>query len=216
MWILDIILLILWAIAGIWAFLSGSDSLYKLFLWLIIGFLMYLVVAGQVEIVGLLSPAEYDGYQNFLSKNATFSLTMLLLFVPILWIFFMLNTRLSFKTKPKSVSQLLLWLLLPIFLVGMIAYLAEGSILSNSAMWQAVFDFLSHSGIYNIFKKLPWAIFLLLAFVIFYKSIFLLVGAFFIWLWKDVISWYFKSWDEDKKKEKSSLSQHESNEEDED
>lgn len=194
MGILDIILIILWSLAWVWAFLSWSDSLYKLFLWLIIWFLMYLVVAGQVEIVWFLSPAKYDGYQSFLSQNATFILTLLLLFVPILWIFFMLNSRLSFKTRPKSISQLLLWLLLPIFLIGMIAYLAEGSILSNSAMWQAVFSFLEGSWIYNIFKKLPWGIFILLAFVIFYKSIFLLIWAFFIWIWSEVISSYFKDW----------------------
>jgi len=130
MWILDIILIILWALAWVWAFLSWSDSLYKLFLGLTIGFLMYLVVAGQVELTRYLSPSEYDGYQSFLSNNATWLLTALLLFVPILWIFFMLNRRLIFTTHPKSISQLLLWLLLPIFLVWMISYLAEGSIFS--------------------------------------------------------------------------------------
>jgi len=202
MWILDIILLILGSLAGMWAFLSWSDSLYKLFLGLIIGFLMYLVIAGQVQVVNLLPSSQYDGYQIFLSKNATLILTLLLLFVPILGIFFMLNSRLSFQTRRKSISQLLLWLLLPIFLIGIIAYLAEGSILSGSAMWQAVFSFLEGSGIYNIFKTLPWGIFLLLAFVILYKSIFLLIWAFFLWLWKEVISSYFKNWDEDKKAKK--------------
>jgi len=147
MWILDIILIILWALAWVWAFLSWSDSLYKLFLGLIIGFLMYLVVAGQVELTRHISISEYDGYQIFLSNNATGLLTLLLLFVPILWIFFMLNRRLIFTTHPKSISQLLLGLLLPIFLIWMISYLAEGSILSESAMWQKVFDFLESSGI---------------------------------------------------------------------
>lgn len=209
MWILDIILLILWALAWVWAFLSGSDSLYKLFLGLIIWFLMYLVVAAQVEITWYLSPAQYDGFQSFLANNATFTLTLLLLCVPILWIFFMLNSRLRFITRPKSISQLLLGLLLPIFLIGMIAYLAEWSVLSQSAMWQAVFSFLEWSWIYNIFKKLPWGIFILLAFVIFYKSIFLLIWAFFIWLWKEVISSYFKNWDNKKKENSKDSSEHE-------
>jgi len=201
MWILDIILLALWTLAGTGAFLSWSDSLYKLFLGLVIWFLMYLVVAGQVEIVTHLSPSQYDGFQNFLANNATWVLTLLLLFVPILGIFFMLNSRLSFRSRPRSISQLLLWLLLPIFLIGMIAYLAEGSVLSRSAMWQAVFDFLENSWIYNVFKKLPWVIFLLLWFVVFYKSIFLIIIAFITWLWREVIVQYFKSWDEEKKKQ---------------
>jgi len=205
MWILDIILIVLWALAGIWAFLSGSDSLYKLFLGLIIWFLMYLVVAWQVELTRFLSVSEYDGYQVFLANNATGLLTLLLLFVPILWIFFMLNRRLIFVTKPKSISQLLLWLLLPIFLVGMISYLAEGSILSESAMWQWVFSFLESSGIYNIFRKLPWWIFLLLAFLIFYKSIFLLLAAFCLWFWNNIIGQYFKSWKSSEKKGSSDI-----------
>jgi len=212
MWLLDIILISLWLAAWVWAFLSWSDSLYKLFLGLIIGFLMYLVIAGQVQVVNLLPSSQYDVYQIFLSKNATLILTLLLLFVPILGIFFMLNSRLSFQTRPKSISQLLLWLLLPIFLIGMIAYLAEGSILSGSAMWQSVFRFLEGSGIYNIFKTLPWGIFLLLAFVIFYKSIFLLIWAFFVWLWQEVISSYFKNWDEDKKTKKKLWNEEDSKE----
>ena len=211
MWLLDIILLILGSLAGIWAYLSGSDSLYKLFLGLVIWFLMYLVVATQVEVTTIISPAKYDGYQTFLAENSTLLLTGLLLFVPILGLFFMLNSRLSFATRPKSISQLLLWLLLPIFLIGMISYLAEWSILSQSAMWQGVFSFLESSWIYNIFRKLPWGIFLLLAFVVFYKSIFLLLWAFFMWIWKEIILNYVKDW---KKKEKKSSSSEEDNHED--
>jgi len=69
---------------------------------------MYLVVAGQVEMTLMLSPALYDGYQSFLSNNATGVLTCLLLLVPILGIFFMLNPRLVFVTREKSISQILL------------------------------------------------------------------------------------------------------------
>lgn len=205
MGILDILLICLWAAAWIWAYLSGSDSLYKLFLGLIIWFLMYLVVAWQVELTTHLSPANYDKYQEFLANNATFILTLLLFLVPILGIFFMLNSRLSFASRPKSISQLLLWLLLPIFLIGMISYLAEGSILSESAMWQKVFSFLEGSGIYNVFRKLPWVIFLMLLFLVFYKSLFLLLFAFCAWLWNDIIKLYFKNWNEEKKLDKNTF-----------
>lgn len=201
MWLLDIILLVLWALAWVGAFLSWSDSLYKLFLGLIIGFLMYLVVAGQIEITYFLSPSQYDGYQIFLADNATWILSLMLFFIPILWIVFMLNSRLSFATQSRSISQLLLWLLLPIFLIWMISYLAEGSILSESAMWQQVFNFLESSGIYNIFRALPWWIFLILGFIIFYKSIFLLLIAFLIWLWREVIAQYFRSWNKHQKEQ---------------
>jgi len=200
MGLLDIILLILGWLAWVGAFLSWSDSLYKLFLWLCIWFLMYVVVALQVEITGFLSPSSYDWYQNFLANNATGLLTSLLFWVPILWIVFMFNSRLSFATRPKSISQLLLWLLLPIFLIWMISYLAEGSILAESVMWQKVFEFLEWSGIYNIFRKLPWGIFLLLGFLIFYKSLFILAYSFIMWLWTEVILQFFRSWKDEREK----------------
>ena len=206
---LDIVLLLLWAAAGAWAYMTWSDSLYKLFLGLIIGFLMYLVVASQVEMTLIISPALYDGYQKFLSNNATWVLTTLLLLVPILGIFFMLNPRLIFVTREKSISQILLWLLLPIFLVGILAYLADTSILSESARWQRVFAFLETSGLYQIFQKLPWGIFLLLWFLVFYKSLFLLFIAFSWWMYREVILQFFKGWNEEKKLKKKSSSEDE-------
>lgn len=202
---LDIILICLWTAAGAGAFLSGSDSLYKLFLGLIVWFLMYLVVACQVELTRHLSPAHLDGYQKFLSLHSTSILSLLLLLIPILGIFFMLNPRLKIVTKARSLSQILLWLLLPVFLIGILSYLANGSILTESAMWQKVFSFFQGSGLYNIFQKLPWGIFLLLAFLVFYKSLFLLLIAFFTWFWREVILQFFKSWNEEKKLQRKSF-----------
>lgn len=194
MTLLDIILLSLWLAAWAWAFLSWSDSLYKLFLWLIIWFLTYLVISYQIEITTYLSPALLDGYQSFLSRNSIWILTFALLGIPTLWLIFMFHPRLIIETKSKSIFQLLLWLLLPIFLIWILSLLENSSILSDSQAWKKVFSFFSSSWLYGIFQKLPWWIFLLLWFLIFYKSIFLLLSAFIVWLWKDVISHYFKDW----------------------
>ncbi len=194
MGLLDIILLILGLSAGAWAFLNWSDSLYKLFLWLIIWFLSYLVISYQVQITTYLSPALLDGYQSFLSKHSIGILSLSLLSIPILWIFFMLHPRLTIESRPKSISHILLWLLLPIFLIGILSHLAQGSVLSDNATWGKIFTFFEGSWLYQVFQKLPWGIFLLLWFLIFYKSIFLLLAAFLIWLWKDVIFLYFKDW----------------------
>jgi hypothetical protein len=202
MTLLDIILLCLWLAAWIGAFLWWSDSLYKLFLGLIIWFLTYLVISYQVEITTYSSPALLDWYQSFLAQHSIGVLTLALMAIPILWLVFMFHPRLMIETKPKSISQLLLWLLLPIFLIGILSLLENSSILSDSVAWWKVFDFFSGSWLYNIFQKLPWGIFLLLWFLIFYKSIFLLITAFIVWLWKDVISHYFRDW---KKRHKKAL-----------
>jgi len=201
--LLDIILLWLWFSAGIWAYLWWSDSLYKLFLGLIIGFLSYLVVSYQIELSNYMPLIEQNWYQKFLSKHYIGVLTLALLFIPILGVFFMMNPRISILTKSRSLSQILLWILLPIFLIWILSLLSDSSILSDSSAWKKVFDFFAWSWLYQIFQKLPWGIFLLLAFLIFYKSIFLLLSAFCVWLWKDVISLYFKDWREKHKKTSS-------------
>lgn len=207
MTLLDIILLCLWLSAGVWAFLWWSDSLYKLFLGLIIWFLTYLVISYQIEITTYSSPALFDGYQSFLSKHSIGILTLALLTIPLLGLVFMFHPRLMIETKPKSISQLLLWLLLPIFLIWILSLLENSSILSDSLSWRKVFDFFSDSWLYGVFQKLPWGIFLLLWFLIFYKSIFLLLAAFIMWLWKDVISHYFKDWKKGHKKTSWDISQ---------
>lgn len=170
---------------------------------------MYGLVAGQAEVLRYIPSSSYDGYQNFLANHDTSVLSFLLFMIPILGLVFMLNKRLIFRTREKSPSQILLWLLLPVFLVGMLANLSEGSILSESSFWKKVFNFFENSGIYRIFTALPWGIFLLLMFLVFYKSIFILVYSFIIWLYKEVFLWFFRSWNDEKKLQKNSSSESE-------
>lgn len=196
--ILDIVLLMLWLAAGVNGYISGSDALYKLFLGLIIGFLMYLVVASQIEMTYFLSPEKLDGYQEFLVEHSTGVLSVFLFMIPALGVFFMLHPRFSITTYKKSMGHILLWLLLPIFLVGILAHLAKGSILSGSNFWQKIFNFFENSLLYRTFETLPWVIFLLLGFLVFYKSLFLLLVAFFKWLYEEVMMKFFESWKHEK------------------
>jgi hypothetical protein len=197
--ILDIFLLWLWLLAWLGGYFSWADSLYKFFLGLITGFLMYLVVYYQILALDCVNPRNFDSYQNFLAKYKTSLLSLLLLLTPLLGMIFMLNPRLKFQTKTKSISQILLWLLLPTFLVWLLAFLSKGSILSESETWRKIFDYFSGSGLYKTFESLPWAIFLLLLFLIFYKSLFILLYSFFLWIYREVFLGFFRSWNEEKK-----------------
>lgn len=199
MTLLDILLILAGLIAGFLSFTSGTDSLYKLFLGLIIWFLLYALIASQVELTRVLSPSQYNTYQTFLANKTTGVLSLALFMVPFLWLFFMLHPRLSFASVARSPSHLLMWLLLPIFLIWILAFLWGESLLSENATWKRIFEFFSESGIYRLFRTLPWAIFALLSFLIFYKTLFVLLIAFFSWLWKEVISQYFKSWNKEEK-----------------
>ena len=196
MYYLDIILLIWGLIAGLASYSSWKDSLYKLFLWLIIGFLLYALVETQVALSYKTAISEKNSYQIYLWLHSTGILSTLLFSVPILWIFFMLHPRFSIKSYRKSPSHILLWLLLPIFLIGILAFLWDGSLLQENSTWKRVFSFFEQSFIYRIFMALPWAIFALLWFLIFYKTLFILLVALLKWIYNEVILQFFRSWKE--------------------
>lgn len=114
----------------------------------------------------------------------------------------MVQQRLSIFIHEKSPSHILLGLLLPIFLVGILANLSQGKILSQSPFWKKVFSFFSESLLFQTFEKLPWIIFLILGFLIFYKSLFLIIIAFGKWIWEEVFPEFFRGW-KNKKTKKS-------------
>lgn len=191
---IDIILLWLGLFAWTLTFLSGKDTLYKLFLGLIIGFLAYLVVASQMHIATLLEPSQLQPHHKFLLENTSTSLLGFLLTIPLFGIFFMLHPGIHIHTKAKSPSHILLWLLLPILLIGMLANLWNGSILSDYAGWKNIFSFFEKSMIYELFTKFPWALLLLFMTLLFYKAIFLVLLGLIWWFYRQVILWFFKSW----------------------
>lgn len=190
---IDIVLWIWGLFIWIGSFLSGRDSLYKLFLGLIIWFLSYLVIFYQIQLSDLLKNSELSQYQKFLWEHKNGVLNILLISIPALWVFFMLHPRIIIETRRKSPSHLLLGCILPFFMMGILAQLETASLLSSHAFWQQVFQYLHKSYIYKLFYDIPWLIFYLLAFLIFYKSIFLLFVAFFTWLYQ-VFQLYFINW----------------------
>ena len=58
--------------------------------------------------------------------------------------------------------------------------------------------------LFQTFQKLPWAIFLLLGFLIFYKSLFLILIAFGEWIYTVVFPEIFRGWKDEKTKKKES------------
>lgn len=213
MTLLDIILIALGLFAGISSFITGTDTLFKLFFGLIIGFLSYLVLAYQIELTNYIKPELWDSYQTFLAAHSLFILSCGIAMIPILGLFFMFQNRLSIFIHEKSPSHILMGILLPFFLVGILAFLADGSILKESALWRKIFDFFSDSLLFQTFQKLPWAIFLLLAFLILYKSLFLILVAFANWIWQEVFPQFFQSWKHKKTKVHAAESHDEESEE---
>lgn len=174
--------------------MSEKDSMYKLFLGLIIAFMLFIIAESQIIIAQTKDIQARDSYELFLTLHSTKILSIILLCLPFIGIFFMLHPRLSIVSRKKSLSQLLLGILLPFFLIWFLAHMGKESILRLNYVWQNIFDFFAQSFIYQIFAKLPWVIFALLLFLILYKTIFILLCAFFLWVYHNVILPFFTSW----------------------
>ena len=219
MWILDIIFITWGLIAGGFSYVSGKDYLYKLFLWLIIGFLFYALLESQIAVGKMLPEKSLNPYQIYLTTHTTLVLTIGILSVPFLGIFFMMYDRLHLDTYEKSPSHILLWCTLPFFILSLFAYLGKVSFLRESESWKAVFSFLENSEIYNFFQEYPWVIFILLFLLISYKTLLVLLFSFWKWAWEEGFPQLFGSWKKShprkrtKEKESSSHESHEDQEE---
>lgn len=200
MGILDFIFIALWIIAGTFSYITGKDYLYKLLLWLLIGFLLYALLESQIALGKELPLWELNSYQIYLEEHASIMLTLALLGVPFLWAFFMLYKRISIETYKNSPSHIILWMILPLFVVGMLWYLSQTSILRENSTWQKIFDFLEMSYIYTVFQDFPWLIFLMLLFLISYKTLLVILISFGTWLWQDLLPQFFTSWKKTKRK----------------
>ncbi len=193
---LDILLFLLGLSVGVWSYFSWRDSLYKLFIWLVIGFLSFLVVSYQIHISELTHGIELRAYDRFLLEHKAGILNILFFCVPTLGIFFMLHPRIIIETRPKSISHILLGMILPFFMMWMIYHTQSSFILGEHFLWNAVRE----SFLYGLFEYISGLMFYLIAVFICYKFLFLALLEFAKWIKNDCMAILFASWGRKKKR----------------
>ena len=166
-----------------------ADKLFKFYIGIIIGFLLFIAFNCQIDVLENLYGRELSGWQNFLVKNKDIILNVLWLLVPVLWILFALN---PFK-KWGFFPSLLLGSMLPLFLLGALWYIAANSVV-DIPLLDSVLDLLKNSSLLAFLRDNSHYIFLALLFLIFYKAIFALLWAFALWLWNTIRTALFGEW----------------------
>jgi len=157
-------------------------------MWLIIGFLLYLVFNLKISLLEYGNPDDFSTFENFLFSNKDFVLSSLVWLIPLLWFLF------GVFSNPLSNNKLfsfLLWLAAPVFGLWLLAYIANSSVIE---LWflSDLMNSMSASYLLDLFKNNSGFVFYLLLFLLFWRFIFLIVfaalEAFFQWMfWKENI-----------------------------
>lgn len=160
----------------------GTDKLYKFYLGLIMGFLLYLVFNLKITLLEYSDPLDFSAFESFLFWNKDFVLSLLTWFIPLLWFLFWVFSN---PLSNNKIFSLLLGLLAPIFWLALLAYIWQSSVID---LW-FINDFMrvmQHSSIIDLFKNNSHYIFYIILFLLFWRFIFILLfavlEAFFQWL----------------------------------
>lgn len=181
MWV-DFIIFLVMVVSAVIFCILGDGKIHKIYFWLIIGFLLYLVFNTQIQLLELLSPKELNAFQTFLFLNQELVLTLSIIGIPLLWLLFLLNTSLSIHVKNNILFSMLFGGFLPLFWLLLLSYVYKNTYIDFDFL-QSISSIFTSSQIYWFFvDHAYWAIAGLL-FLLFYRAFFLLLFAFLTWLY---------------------------------
>lgn len=185
---LDYLLLVFGAIfAALFTFVWW-DKIYKCYFWIIIGFLLFQLVNQEITILTINSSGKIlSWYENFLQKNSDFMLTSFTLLIPLLWIFFTINSSIEIHVRGNIFWYVAFWFLLPFLILWISAY-----ILVNAAFHliflQDILKPLSSSFFYSFFHWHLHYVFLFIFFFLFYRIMGEITFRFFVRLSQNIIA----------------------------
>ena len=188
-WLHDLIIIASSILIWLAFALFFADKLFKFYLGIIIGFLLFIAFNCQIDVLENLYWRELNGWQNFLVQNKEMILNVLWILIPFLWLFFALN---PFK-KWWFYSTLAMWTLLPLFLLGALWYIAANSVVDIPFL-NNILQLLQDSALLAFLRENSQYIFLSLLFLIFYRAIFALLWAFLLWLFHAIWTALFGEW----------------------
>lgn len=169
----DYVILIVSALFWIiWIFL-WTNTLYKIYFWMIFGFLLFLVFNLKIELLELVRPDKLSVAEDFLLKNKAFCLWSTTISIFLIWLSF----AIGWSGNPKNNNMIwgfILGFFLSIFYVWVNSYIIMNSFIPLSFL-NDIFSFINTSYIFTLFTEKPHYIFLMMIFVLFWKIINLLI-----------------------------------------
>lgn len=185
MFFFDYILLLLALVSAAIFLLLPPGHLYKLYLGIILWFLLYLVIAYQIELIEkVYIHQELTGLQNFLLNYKEIILHFALAFIPILWIVLLVNNLIEIHGETDMFGTLLFGAAFPFLFLGIFSFIA-GNPFFDFPFLSRLFSLFGKSSFLDFFREHPHWLFLGLLGLLFYKFIWnILVSlALVIWEW---------------------------------
>ncbi len=177
--------------SGVLFLLFWESMLYKYYLWVIVAFLLYLVFNFELQLLDTKSLESLNSFETFLRTNKQLVLTLCVIWIPLLGLLSSINQSITFHGRNSKIGVFLFGFLLPIFLIGILAYIGE-TLFIQLPFLSEILHFLQGSFFYEFFRTHLSTITISVLFLIFYKSIFLLVHAFcsyVFWIIKEEFWW---------------------------
>lgn len=148
-----------------------ADKIFKIYFWLVIGFLIFQVFNSELELLEIVYFKELSPFQYNLIDNKELILWILVLFIPLLAFFASMHKNITLKEEPKRLTIIIFWSFLPIVFLWILAFVSVNSY----TIIPFLRDFLSifnDSYIFYYLERNNSLVFFVLIFLTFYKIVF--------------------------------------------
>lgn len=200
-WNQDIIILSLCLLSAVIFVFLGNNRLFKFLFWVILWFLLFFIANLEIKLLTLSNISVASNvFENFILKNKDFILSFLTCMIPIFWVFLAINESISIKVRWGVYVSILLWGILPIFLLGLFLYILT---YSSLPLWflSDILSIFSGSFIFDFLKNNLHFVIYFLLFIIFYKIIltffFTLLAKLFEIISNFINGLFSKKWEEE-------------------
>ena len=169
------------------------EKLHKFYFWLIIWFLFFIVA--NLYIKALQSPECFKMVvpdTSFLLLNKSFILSFLTLFIPIFWIMLTVSDFISFKVYDNKLWSFVFWIIAPIFLLTIFAYVKINSIVPIIFVNDIMFSLWELSNIVVYIKDNSYLSLYILTFLVSFRIGFWIFISFIIYIINEVKKWVKK------------------------
>lgn len=173
-----------------------DGKIHKIYFGLIIGFLLFLVFNTQISFLEITPDKDFTAFQIFLLENKELVLSLSIVFIPLFSLIFLINTSISFHVKNNILLSMLFWGFLPLFSLILFSYVEKHSYISFPFITD-ISRFFYNSTVYDFFSHNTWFAIIGLLFLLFYRSIFLLLVAFITYIYNILKQEFF--WKEENK-----------------
>lgn len=165
----DYMILVFWFIfAAFFTFVAG-DKVYKFYFWVIIGFLLFQLVNQDITILWINPTGKtFSWYENFIQKNSDFMLTMFTILIPLLGIFFTINSSLQIHVRGNIFWYVSFGFMLPFFLLWISTYILVNAS-THLVFLQDILKPISSSFFYNFFYWHLHYVFIFIFIFLFYR-----------------------------------------------